>query len=144
MANLQSFAIGSLASPQQERSLFCRYIVLRASHTLISKDACLSSHTRPSRGRFLEGLFVNKLTILVFLKFPRSTIQLSCRTSSRSGSLLILSPLRTMRASFPAHGSSREFQSCRRVRFPCSASPSPRYSRPSDQEAIALVASLRW
>ena len=51
-------------------------------------------------------------------------------------------PLRTTRAGFPARGSSREFQSRRRVSFHLSALPHLSYLNQDDMEAIALVASM--
>ena len=44
----------------------------------------------------------------------------------------------------PARGSSREFQSRRRVSFHLSVSPLLSYLNQGDSEAIALVASDRW
>ena len=79
-------------------------------------------YTRPIRGRFLEGSSNDKHSIL-----ERSRYRIQS-WSSRAGSLLILSPLRTVRAPFNAHCSSREPQSRHRVPFLCSTSPFSRYS----------------
>ena len=100
MESSRSFTIGVLASPQQECSLLCKYVVPRASHPVIANGACLGSHTRLSRGRFLECLLY-KLTILVFLKFPHSIIQLHV-AQSNVPRILFLDLCHNCRNSFPS------------------------------------------
>ena len=66
------FTIEILSSLQQECILLCQYTSQRLAHPVTS-DAPMGFHTRPIQGRFLDGLSIDKHSIL---EYSRSRIHL--------------------------------------------------------------------
>ncbi len=73
-----------------------RYIVRRASHPVISATVARLRRVRQEHA----GYYYH------YLKYTQLNCATSCRTSGRLGTLRSLSPLRTVRESFPSYGSS--------------------------------------